>query len=268
VVISTIHNLRETSERGGPTWYKEVLYRLTDGLGDITTIICQTAFDRHVKVGAVPTKRLRMVPNFVDTDRFSANEERRIAARKALGAQDQFVWLAVGRLVAQKDYPNLLRAVQQLDHSNMRVLVAGGGDLADQLKTMSSQMGLNNVVEFLGTNEDIVDLYNVADGYVMSSEFEGLSVALLEATSMSLPCVVTNAGGNAEIIQDQVNGFVVPVCDSPALAAAMNKLMSMPVKERIEMGIKSNSLCVSRYHKTKVMEDVLDLYAELRTKSL
>jgi len=266
VLISTIHNLRETSERGGPTWYKEKLYRLTDGLGDVTTIICQSAFDRHVAVGAVPAKRMRMIPNFVDTDRFSPRPDDRPANRAALGIHDEFVWLAVGRLVAQKDYPNLMRAFakirQQDPQRKILVLVAGGGPLETQLKQEAHAMGLDSVIRFLGTNEDIVNLYNAADAYVMSSEFEGLSVALLEANAMALPSVVTDAGGNAEIIHHEKTGFVVPCSNEEALSASIQKLMNMSDADRLAMGSQASADCKRRYHKSAVMKEILALYAE------
>jgi len=59
-LICTAHSIKETSILGGPTWHKELLYRATDSLADQTTIICNAGFDRYVRVGAVPRKKLRM----------------------------------------------------------------------------------------------------------------------------------------------------------------------------------------------------------------
>src|SRR3954447_21052567 len=123
VVISTVHNLRETSEKGGPTWYKEILYRITDFLADRTTIIAQSAFERYVQVGAVPRSKLEMIPNGVDTHRFKPSLPLREKTRAKLDLGSDFVWLAVGRLVEQKDYPNLLRAVQMLPSMNWQLLI-------------------------------------------------------------------------------------------------------------------------------------------------
>jgi glycosyltransferase involved in cell wall biosynthesis len=265
-LVCTIHNLRETSERGGPTWHKEALYRITDKLADRTTIICQTAFDRHVRLGAVPAAKLRVMPNFVDTRRFSPDDRRRAAFRHALGLRDEFVWLAVGRLVKQKDYPNLLRAVCCLRAERMKVLVAGSGPLGVELQELARTLGLENTVQFLGTGNDVLDLYNAADAYVMPSQFEGLSVALLEAGSMSLPAVVTHAGGNGEIVNDGTSGYVVPCEDSTALAAAMRRMMQLSPAARTGMGKNARELCVQRFDSRVVVQQWLDLYEEVRAE--
>src|SRR4051795_3766592 len=97
VVISTVHNLRETSEKGGPTWYKERLYRITDFLADRTTIIAQSAFERYVQVGAVPRSKLEMIPNGVDTIRFRPSSQLRSESRAKLSVGSNFVWVAIGR---------------------------------------------------------------------------------------------------------------------------------------------------------------------------
>src|SRR5271166_4920329 len=96
VLIGTVHNLRERSESNGPTWHKELMYRLTDFLSDRTTIISEAAFKRHVEVGAVPRLKLEVIPNGVDTLHFAPSLRARAAARESLGIDSAtFVWLAV-----------------------------------------------------------------------------------------------------------------------------------------------------------------------------
>jgi glycosyltransferase involved in cell wall biosynthesis len=260
-LICTIHNLRETSERGGPTGYKEFLYRLTDRLASRTTIICRAAFDRHVRVGAVPRNRLHLIPNGVDTDFFLPSEELRLRTRKALGVDSKFVWLAVGRLVSQKDYPNLFRALAELDHKQFVVLIAGNGPLELELRDQCARLGLDTCVQFCGAREDILPLYNAADSFVMSSEFEGLSVALLEAASMGLPAVATDTGGNAEIVKDGSTGYVIPPNNHTALGQAMQRIMTLPVERRKSMGDAARHYCTQHYRTTRVVDQWRELYA-------
>ncbi len=193
-LICTAHNIRETSIKGGPTWHKELLYRATDFLADRTTIICRAAFDRYVRVGAVPQDKFEVIPNGVDTDRYTASPESRSAARRLLKVQNSFVWLTVARLVKQKDFPTLLRAFQQLDGSDSLLFIAGGGPLEAELRQDCIRLGIAERVRFFGTSEDVLHLYHAADAFVLSSEFEGLPVALLEAASMGLPMVATDVG--------------------------------------------------------------------------
>jgi glycosyltransferase involved in cell wall biosynthesis len=260
VLICTAHNVRETSERGGQTWHKELLYRATDFLADTTTIICKAAFERYLRVGAVPAGKLTVIHNGVDTQYYSPSIERRTAARKTLNVGDQFVWLAVGRLVHQKDYPNLLRALTLIDDGRWVLLIAGNGPLAHELKTQCAQFGVTGRVRFLGGREDIVDLYHAADAFVMSSRFEGLSAALLEAASMGLPSVVTRVGGNPDVVIDGVTGYVVEPENPEAIADAMLSIMQARPKERRAFSVASRQRCLDRFQFEAITQNWLDLY--------
>lgn len=261
-LICTAHNTREESTHGGPTWHKELLYRVTDSLADRTTIICQAGFDRYVRVGAVPRSKLCMIPNGIDTEVFSRSEARRIRSRKALGIGSEFVWIAVGRLVKQKDYPTLFRALAMMERRDFIVLIAGRGPLEREIKEDCARNGLDRCVRFCGVREDVVDLYNAADAFLMSSLFEGLSVALLEAASVGLPSVVTNVGGNSEIVTDNVTGYLVPPASPTQLAAAMQRMMSVSLDDREAIGRAARQHCCGHYAIAAVMDKWLDLYTK------
>ena len=262
-LVCTAHNFRETSEQDGPTWHKELLYRITDPLADKTTIICNAAFERYVRVGAVPRRKFQMIPNGVDTDHFMRSKDRRKNAREALGMSSEFVWLAVGRLVKQKDYPTLFRALELLKREHFVVLLAGNGPLEEQLKEECRTRGLEGQVRFCGAREDILDLYSAADAFVMSSEFEGLSAALLEAASTGLPAVVTDVGGNADVVMNEITGYVVPPAAPKPLATAMHRLMALSPESLQTMGDAARQFCHEQFRIAAVMDKWLDLYATL-----
>ena len=261
VLICTAHNTVEASRRGGPTWHKELLYRATDFLADHTTIICDAGFRRYVRVGAVPRNKLCMIPNGIDTDVFSHSEEERQRFRSALGIGTEFVWLAVGRLVKQKDYPNLLRALELLPDKNFVVLVAGEGPLQGELQGECDKRGLGGRVRFCGARTDVRQFYNAADAFVMSSEMEGMPLVLLEAASMGLPAVVTDVGGNPEVVVDNVTGYVVPPANPVLLAAALQRVMHATPEQRRNMSRAARQHCVQRYRIATVMKQWLNLYA-------
>jgi glycosyltransferase involved in cell wall biosynthesis len=260
-LICTAHNLRETSEKGGPTWHKELLYRLTDSLANCTTIICHAARERYIQVGAVPADKLELVPNGVDTERFAPSRESRLAARKSLGLDSEFVWLAVGRLVEQKDYPNLFRALETAGPGNYRVLIAGNGPLADQLEADCATRGLADRVQFVGARENILELYHAADAYVMSSRFEGLSAALLEAAAMGLPSVVTDAGGNRDIVLEGQTGYIVQPENAEQLGKAMTALMNASAEARERFSIAARRHCLENYRFETITTRWIDLYS-------
>src|SRR3954447_568091 len=263
VLICTAHNLRETSEKGGGTWHKELLYRITDPLAHRTTIICKAAFDRYVQTKAVPARRLQIIPNGVDTAVFAPSLAVRHRIRTSLALTNEFTWLAVGRLVEQKDYPNLLRALALLPAGNWSLLIAGKGPLEANLRALVAELGLVEHVRFIGTTNNMPDVFNAADAFVMSSSFEGLSAALLEAACTGLPAVVTDAGGNSDLVLDQRTGYVVPPQDSQALASAMKRLMSMAEPERLALGTAARQHCLDYYRFDKIARTWVRLYSRL-----
>ena len=94
----------------------------------------------------------------------------------------------------------------------------------------------------------------------MSSRYEGLSLALLEASSMGLPSVVTDVGGNAEVVIDGATGYVIEAGDPRRLAEAMRKLLNAPAEARRRFGVAAREHCVAKFHLETVMEKWIQLY--------
>jgi glycosyltransferase involved in cell wall biosynthesis len=201
-----------------------------------------------------------VVPNGVDTERFAPSAEKRQRVRAEFGFGDEFVWMAVGRLVVQKDFPNLLRAFAQLEDKKSILLIAGNGALRDELATYAAELGIADRVRFAGVRPDISGWYNAADAYVMSSIFEGLSIALLEAAASGLPFVATDVGGNREIVLDGVNGYLVPSKDSAALGSAMHRLVNLPAGELEEFRLASRNHCMEKYSMREIIREWEAIY--------
>ncbi len=108
VLISTAHSIDE-----GGSW-REVAYRLTDPLADLTTNVSRTAVERYIRVGAAPKNKIIFMPNGIDTAKFNLNKAAGQHLRNELGVDNYFVWLAVGRFEEAKDYPNMLRAFKMI----------------------------------------------------------------------------------------------------------------------------------------------------------
>lgn len=231
VLVSTVHSIHE----GGAL--RMAAYRLTDGLTDLTTTISEAAADRFLRLKAV--SRVRVIPNGVDLQQFRLRADRNAMLRNALAPGSEFVWLAVGRLEVEKDYPTMLKAASQVLHDvKHTLLLVGDGSLRENLEQLAQELRLSGRVRFLGMRQDVADLMGSADAYVMSSAWEGLPVVLLEAAAAGLPIVATQVGGNEEIVRGEVNGFIVPAGNSDSLAAAMLRLMALPESERRNMALR------------------------------
>jgi glycosyltransferase involved in cell wall biosynthesis len=259
VLVSTIHNIYE----GG--WLLMTAYRLTNGLVDHMTIISEAAAERFIRERIVPRELLRVVPNGVDPALYRpAPPGAREELRQALGLDQTFVWLAVGRFEIAKDYPNMLRAFAAVraSRSEAVLVLVGKGSLQEDTERLARELDLAAAVHFLGVRNDVPALLGAADGYVMSSAWEGLPMVLLEAAAGGLPIVTTNAGGNAEAVLDGETGFVVPPRDPHRLGEAMLRLMELPVAERHRMGARGREHIRTRYDLVRVVEQWEDVYLE------
>lgn len=259
-MVSTIHNIYE----GGRL--RMAAYRLTNRLVDQMTIVSQAAADRFVTEGIVPKELLRVIPNGVDTDRFrNVPASARESWRRSLGVEQEFVWLAIGRFEIAKDYPNMLRGFVRVRerHLGAVLLLVGQGSLQGETEALAQAPGLGGAVRFLGVRHDIPELMSAADGYVLSSAWEGMPMVLLEAAAAGLPIVATMVGGNHEVVSDGESGFLVPPRDHDALGSAMLRLMGLSAAQRRAMGEGGREHVRTRYGVGQVAERWESLYREV-----
>jgi len=259
VLICTAHSIDE-----GGRW-REIAYRLTDFLADLTTNVSQAAVERYIRVGAAPKNKIRFIPNGIDTAKFKPDEAASWRLRNELGIDNYFVWLAVGRFEVAKDYPNMLQAFKMIvdKKQDTLLLLAGQGSLLEETRKLANELDLEDKVRFLGVRRDVPDLMNAADAYVMSSAWEGMPMVLLEAEACGLPVVATDVGGNSEVILNNKSGYIVPPGDSEALAATMVKMMALPEAERRAMGRAGRAHIEANYSLERVVDHWEGLYHEL-----
>jgi len=267
ILICTAHSTQESGKRGSLR-IREIMYRVTDSLCDITTQVSRFGLERYIQVGAVPRHKIIFIPNGIDTNRFYPSYETGRNLRHNLGLNDEFVWLAVGRFEEAKDYPTMVQAFRLIlqEYENTILLIAGQGSLKKEIEQYAKQLHIREKIIFLGVRKDIPELMNVADAYVMSSAWEGLPMVLLEAAATGLPIVATNVGGNGEVVLDGESGFLVPPQNSKALAESMLKLMSLEPDERRKMGERGRKHIEENYSLDRVIEQWEILYKKLLTK--
>jgi glycosyltransferase involved in cell wall biosynthesis len=256
-VVSTIHNIYE----GGRL--RMAAYRLSNGLVDHMTIVSQAAADRFIGERIVPKDLLTVVPNGVDTEYIrSVPAGGREALRQSLGFGREFVWLAVGRFEIAKDYPNMLGAFARVraDRPDAVLLLVGRGSLQAETEALARKLGLAEAVRFLGVRDDVPQVMNAADAYVMSSAWEGMPMVLLEAAAAGLPIVATTVGGNHEVVLHEETGFLVPSRDQEALAAAMLRLSGLPESQRRAMGLRGYEHIRAHYGLDRVAERWEEIY--------
>jgi glycosyltransferase involved in cell wall biosynthesis len=242
-IVSTIHNVYEGS------WPRMLAYRLTDPLSRRTTAVSQAAADRFVRLKAVPARKCSVLANGIDTTEFAPRPERRVRTRVVMGAGDEFIWLAVGRIVPAKDYPNLLRGFAQVHAAfpATRLWVAGeaAGPGAAEIQALAAELGLGASVRWLGLCRDMPALLDAADGFVLASAWEGMPLALGEAMAMEKPVVATDVGGVRELVGDA--GSIVDAKSPDSLAQAMLAQMLVAPEARGSLGRSARERIQSLY---------------------
>ena len=240
-VLSTVHNVYEGS------WLRMLAYRLTDGLSRRTTFVSQAAADRYARLKAVPARKISVLTNGIDLAEFEPSDERRALLRAQMGMKEEFVWLAAGRIVPAKDYPNLLRAFAQVreEIAEARLWVAGEalGAGSEAIQAQAAELGTS--VRWLGLRRDMPALLDAADGFVLASAWEGMPLAVGEAMAMEKPVVATDVGGVRELVGEA--GVIVPAKNPEALAQAMLDLMRRTDDERQTLGVAARERIAARF---------------------
>jgi glycosyltransferase involved in cell wall biosynthesis len=214
----------------------------------------------------------RLLGNGADLSRFdprSVSDRRRMAIRHELGIpQDVLVVGTVGRLVAEKGYPELVAAARRVREVTPSVVfVAVGGRDIEKADALAEEMLADaaNEVRFLGWREDVRDLISVMDVFVLASRREGLARSAIEAAAMGKPLVLTNIRGCREIVREGIDGFLVAPGDIAHLADAIIKLaLDSVLRER--MGAAGRKRAVERFDEEKVSDKVVHAYRELLGK--
>ena len=184
-------------------------------------------------------------------------------AKAALGLEG-FCVGTIGRLEEQKGHRHLVAAVPAIAAAipDLKVLLVGDGRLRGDLEGQVQELGLQQVVHFLGTRRDLARLYRAMDVFVLPSLWEGLPLVLLKAMAAGLPVIATRVSGVEEVIRDGVNGRLVPPGQAEALAQAVLELAAQP-SLLARWGQAARETVVQNYSLEAMLARLETLYMEL-----
>jgi glycosyltransferase involved in cell wall biosynthesis len=226
------------------------------------TAVSHATAEAHLVAGMVEADHLSVLGNGIEVDAWRPDAQVRAIMRRELGLAGEFLWIAVGRLEPVKDYPAMLQALAGQPET-ARLLVLGAGPLKTDLVQLAARLGLERRVRFQGFEPNVKRWIQAADGFVLSSRYEGLPMVMLEAGACGLPAVATDVPGTREVIADGKNGWLAPAGDPQALAAAMARLMRAPIEERRAMGERARQRVAVRFSLDNVLDRWERLYEEL-----
>jgi glycosyltransferase involved in cell wall biosynthesis len=256
VVIDSIH----TSATG--TLGRRLGYRCSNWFPGRVSAVSEGAAEAYRSARMVPGHRLIVLPNGVDVHHWRPDTSIRRELRQRLGLTNEFLWFSAGRLDPVKDYPVLLSAMIEVP-STSHLAIAGTGPLEYQLRSVTTQLGLETRVRFLGFQRNVLPWMQAADAFVLSSRWEGLPMCLLEAGACALPAVATDVPGSRAIVVPGRTGFLAPAGDSAGLRAAMIHLMQLSAEERADMGDRARQHILTHFSLDTVLDRWEAVYHDL-----
>lgn len=183
-------------------------------LKNADAIICQSKFlENEIRKTGISNKKFFIIPMGVNTKNFSPKDKNK--ARQASNLlKNKKIILFVGHLVTRKGLEYLIRAIKRVLKNDKNILccIIGKGPLEEHLKKLTSDLGLNDYIRFLGTktNKEVIPYMNACDIFVLPSLNEGLPVVLCEALACGKPVVATKVAGTPELVNNDVGYLVNP----------------------------------------------------------
>jgi len=205
----------------------------------------RTIRERILETGVLPGDRVDHVPNGVEAARFARDDTRGAAFRRDHELPPGPLLVNTSRLHFQKGHDVLLDAFATLPDTT-RLLLAGAGKGDAAIRERAAALGVSDRIHLPGHVDDVPALLSAADGFVLSSRFEGMPNNVLEAMAAGLPIVATTVGDVPYMLTDGEDARLVPPEDAAALGAAMSDILADP-ERAARMGAAAAKRAVEAY---------------------
>lgn len=225
-----------------PVWLRRLTYRRAKG------IIAQTSYAARVIFNQVKHHNIKVIPNYV-----------KAVTKKEVIAQNNII--TVGRLVAGKGHEDLIEIFAGLQNNNWKLVFAGDGPLKESLQQKAHEAGIGKQTVFAGFQPDIDSALQQSKIFAFCSYSEGFPNALLEAMATPLACISYDCNaGPADIINNGINGFLIPVGDKKMFAAKLQQLMN---DEDLRTALSTSAAgSIKDFHPDKLAQSYLDFIAQ------
>lgn len=266
IVVHTVHGFAFHEQSG--TAAKKV-YTVLERLAGYACNLLVTVSEYHraaaQQLGIGRPGRLIAIPNGINPNRVAPTNTRD-EVRAELGLRpDEIALMTIGRLADQKGIEFALEALSLMEpdlRQNIRLILAGVGPMAEYLAGRAVELGVDNVVDFLGFRDDVGNLLAAGDIVLLPSLWEGLSITLLEAMAAEKPIVATTIPTNVEATRDGSCAVLVPAKDSVALARAIT-MVAADQQLREDLGRRAGEIFRESYSTDRMVTAYLNQYQRL-----
>lgn len=249
--IGTLHDIYSLDDNHNAGRMIRASLRLGTKLVTVAETMRSIVCDR----AKIIPENLTLIHNGVDLRTFAPGPDD--------NGEDTIRIICVARMEHVKRIDILLQAAAKIEAKNPWVLeLLGDGPLKGSLQELSKALNLEDKVVFAGFRDDVPERLSQADIFALSSDSEGLSVSIVEAMAAGLPAVVTDVGGNKELVLDGESGIIAPAGDIDRLANALTGLIDDAPRRRA-MGRQARAIAVDKYSYERMLSSHLSMYETL-----
>lgn len=263
VILSALHS---TGWPDGVGKLNRLLTPITDGF----IAVAKSHGDFLRDFEKFPDSKVFVVNNGIDTDRFRKDTQARRNLRKEWGFSDQHsVCGVVAALRPEKNLRLFLDSAKLTNQKNpqARFVITGSGPEEGPLKDYAKQIGVDKIVQFLGSRSDIPQVLSGFDLFALTSDNEASPVSILEAMSCELPVVCTDVGSVRESVEHGKTGFITPVNQAKPMAEHWNTLLSNSVLAN-QFGAKAREQVVENNSLKSMTDGYLKLIRKIYSSKL
>lgn len=237
-----------------------ILAKLTDSV----VMISNSVAESFIEVEKLPREKAPVIYYGLPVDQLKSKAQSSTELeikRKECGIPDGPLVVCAARLHFSKSLDVYLRAARVVLERvpNAQFLLAGDGDEADRLKALRNELEITSNFHMIGARTDIYDFFQMANIVTLCSLWEGLGFSLMEAMAFGKPVVGTNVSGINEIIENQVNGYLVPPQNPSCLAGSITRLLQEP-DLAAKMGKAGGKIVAEKFDVRRNAQKLIDLY--------
>lgn len=253
-VVTTLHGTDVTLVGKAPSFEPVVSYSIQQS--DVVTAVSENLRQSTYEHFAVQDKEIRVIPNFIDFERFSKQKKEHF--KKLLAPNGEFIITHTSNFRKVKRVDDVVRIFKQIhDQLPSKLLLIGDGPERENVEKLCRELGIYEAVSFPGKQDAVDELLSVSDLFLLPSEYESFGLAALEAMACEVPVISSNAGGIPEVNVDGYSGYLCQVGDVDGMAAKSISLLS---QAEMLATVKKNALAQAQ--KFDLLR-ILPLYEEM-----
>ncbi|MCF6156985.1 MAG: glycosyltransferase family 1 protein [wastewater metagenome] len=226
-------------------------------------IAVSEAIKRVMMRGGIPPLKIDVVRSCIDLGRIDNAAIGDVRTEFGI-AKDVIIIGNIAHMADHKGQIYLIRAANIIKdkYQNVVFIIVGDGELRNRLELKACKLGLKDILIFTGFRNDVMNILASFDIFAFPSHLEGLGTSLLDAMAMRKPIVSTFAGGIPEVVEDGVNGTLVPPKDPKSLALALMRLID-DRELRFQYGNAGRVIVEKRFAINTVIEETINVYKKL-----